>query len=96
MTDVLVVDDEEIIRRRISELLDMDDYGVLTAVDGEEALEIQAKEKPEVVLLDLKMPGLGGIEALKKIKKNYPETEVIIITGHGGVETAIEALREDA
>ncbi|MFP4687155.1 MAG: sensor histidine kinase [bacterium] len=93
---VLVVDDEEIIRRRVGELLELDGYIVFKSRDGSEALEICRSSKPNVVLLDLKMPGISGIDVLKQIKKDFPEIEVIIITGHGGVDTAIQALREHA
>jgi len=100
MARILVVDDEEIIRKRMKSLLELDGHETFTAGDGQEGLEGLCKEHPEIALLDIKMPGMDGIEVLKKIKeksqKSAKETEVIIITGHGGVDTAIEALREGA
>ena len=96
---VLVIDDEEVIRRNLKKLLNSDGYEVFTAEDGQQGLDIFNKMKDEkhspikVVLLDIKMPGMDGIEVLKRIKKNTTQTEVIIITGHGGIESAIEALR---
>jgi len=60
-----------------------DGYEVLTAEDGKSGLEIFAKESPPIVLTDIKMPGMDGIEVLKRIKEISPETEVIVVTGHG-------------
>lgn len=96
MTKVLVIDDEEIIRERLRKLLELDDYETFTAGDGEEGLKIVNEEKPEIALVDIKMPGMDGIEVLKKIREDAEETQVIIITGHGGVETSIQALKEGA
>lgn len=96
MAKLLVIDDEKIIRERLKKLLDLDGHRTYTAEDGQKGLEIFHKEKPEIVLVDIKMPGMDGIEVLKKIKEQAKVTEVIIITGHGGVDTAIQALREGA
>ncbi len=93
MAKVLVIDDEKIIRDRMKKLLELDDYETFSAESGQKGLEILHKEKPEIALVDIKMPGMDGIEVLKKIKENAEETEVIIITGHGGVDTAIQALK---
>ncbi|MFH1292650.1 MAG: response regulator, partial [Pseudomonadota bacterium] len=96
MAKILVIDDEKIIRERMAKLLELDDYETFSAESGPKGLEIFKKEKPDIVLLDIKMPGMDGIEVLKKIKEESKETQVIIMTGHGGVETAIEALKEGA
>ncbi len=96
MTKILLVDDEELIRDRMSRLLELDGYETFGAENGPAGLEICYKEKPDIALVDVKMPGMNGIEVLRKIKEKTKETEVIIITGHGGVDTAIEALREGA
>jgi PAS domain S-box-containing protein len=96
MTKVLVIDDEKIIRDRMTKLLELDDYETFSAENGQKGLEIFYKEKPEVALVDIKMPGMNGIEVLKKIREDAKETQVILITGHGGVETAIQALKEGA
>ncbi|MBF0521923.1 MAG: response regulator [Candidatus Omnitrophica bacterium] len=93
---VLVVDDEEILRDRLKRLLEMDDYEVITAENGPKGLEEFGKFQPDLVLLDVKMPGMDGIEVLERIKKTDIPTEVFIMTGHGGVETAIQALRKGA
>jgi signal transduction histidine kinase len=93
---LLLVDDEEGIRKvlRIS-LMDAG-YDVLTAKSGEEAYELFQESSPPVVLTDIKMPGMDGISLLKKIKQENPETEVIMITGHGDMDLAIESLKNEA
>ena len=96
MAKILVIDDEKIIRERLTSLLELDDYETFTAENGRKGLEVFDQEKPEIALVDIKMPGMDGIEVLRKIKEKSAETEVIIITGHGGVDTAIEALKEGA
>jgi len=96
MQKLLLIDDEEGIRKVLAISLSKDGYQVLTAENGEAGLNIFKKELPQLVLTDIKMPGMDGIEVLKNIKKLHPETEVIIITGHGDMDTAIEALQHDA
>ena len=86
---ILVVDDEEILRDRLKRLLELDDYEVVTAENGLRGLEEFASFKPDIVLLDIKMPGIDGIEVLERIKKIPNMAEVFIMTGHGGLETAI-------
>jgi signal transduction histidine kinase len=71
-------------------------YEVLTASNGEEALDIFRKSQPEIVLTDIKMPGIDGIQLLRKIKEELPESEVIMITGHGDMELAIQSLKHEA
>lgn len=93
---LLLIDDEEIIRRRLSQLLVLDDYEVFTAEDGKSGLELFKTESPEIILCDIKMPGMDGIEVLRQVKDISSQTEVIMITGHGGTETAIQALRGGA
>jgi DNA-binding NtrC family response regulator len=80
---ILVVDDEEDFINSLSERLEMREMKASVAMDGEEALKKFEEEEPEVMVLDLKMPGLHGIDVLKKVKKAYPNTQVIILTGHG-------------
>ncbi len=80
---VLLVDDEKEFVLTLSERLEMRDLTPAVAYNGEEALSILKEEEPEVIILDLKMPGIDGIEVLRKVRKDHPEVEVIILTGHG-------------
>jgi len=80
---VLLVDDEREFVQTLSERLLMRDVGSAVAYDGESALNLVAEDEPEVMILDLKMPGIDGMEVLKKVKASQPDIEVIILTGHG-------------
>ena len=80
---VLLVDDEREFVQTLSERLLMRDLGTAVAYDGESALEVVKDDEPEVMILDLRMPGIDGIEVLKRVKKTQPGIEVIILTGHG-------------
>lgn len=93
---ILLVDDEPGIRKVLSISLEDIGYDVVTAQNGEEALHFMEKTRPLIVLTDIKMPGMDGIELLQRIKKGYPDTEVIMITGHGEMELAIQSLKFDA
>ena len=95
-TKILLIDDEVDIVRVLSISLRSDGYDVVTAYSGEEGLEVFNKESPNVVLTDIKMPGMDGLEVLRKVKELNPESEVIIITGHGDIDSAIEALQYGA
>ncbi|MEJ2281964.1 MAG: response regulator [Desulfobacterales bacterium] len=90
---LLLVDDEEGIRKVLGISLSDLGYQVLTAENGEEALEIFHRENPPIVLTDIKMPVMDGIELLRKIKDENPDTEVIMITGHGDMDLAIKSLK---
>jgi signal transduction histidine kinase len=93
---ILLVDDEEGIRRVLGIALADMGYQILTAENGEEALALFARHQPAIVLTDIKMPGMDGLQLLKTIKRENPTTEVIMITGHGDLELAIESLKFDA
>lgn len=80
---VLLVDDERQFVQTLSERLQMRDVGSAVAYDGESALRMVVEDEPEVMLLDLKMPGIDGIEVLRQVKAKRPDVEVIILTGHG-------------
>jgi two-component system, OmpR family, response regulator CpxR len=80
---VLLVDDEREFVQTLSERLGMRDIGSAAAFDGESALAMVNEEEPEVMLLDLRMPGINGIEVLKRVKAEHPDIEVVILTGHG-------------
>jgi CheY-like chemotaxis protein len=83
---VLLVDDEREFVQTLSERLLMRDMGSAVAYDGESALNLIKEDEPEVIIVDLKMPGVDGIEVLRKVKETRPEIEVIILTGHGHEE----------
>jgi two-component system, OmpR family, response regulator CpxR len=89
---VLLVDDEREFVQTLSERLQMRDYASAVAYDGEEALSILADEEPEVMVLDLKMPGIDGLEVLKRVRREHPSVEVIVLTGHGSKEVERECL----
>ena len=93
---LLLVDDEEGIRKVLGIALTDAGYRVFSAKNGEEALKIFRKENPPIVLTDIKMPGMDGVELLQKIKLENPDTEVIMITGHGDMELAIKSLKYQA
>jgi two-component system nitrogen regulation response regulator NtrX len=90
---LLIVDDEPSILQSLGGLLSDEGFEVTTAVNGYEALKIIDVESPDLVLLDIWMPGIDGIETLKEIKKENPNIQVIIITGHGTIETAVRATK---
>jgi len=90
---ILVVDDEMDLVTSCQRLLERKGYGVDIATSGEEALEVVRQGEPQVVLTDLKMPGLGGIELLKVLKEQYPEIQVLMMTAFSTIEDAVEAMR---
>jgi DNA-binding response OmpR family regulator len=93
---ILLVDDEEAIRQSVGEILRLEGYEVVPVATGEDALEIISKRSFDLALLDLKMPGIDGIEVLHGINRISPDTKVILLTAHGSMESAIEALRQGA
>ncbi len=90
---ILVVDDERNIRLTLSRALDTPDWSVQTAVNGEEGLQKMAGHDFDLVLLDLKMPGMSGLEFLELVRRRRPQVRVIIITAHGTIESAVEAMK---
>ncbi len=90
---ILLVDDDAAFRRVMASELGRRGYDVAAASSGDEALAKIAQVEPEVVLLDLRMPGMNGLEALKAIRNGNSSPEVILVTGHGTIDTAIEAIR---
>lgn len=93
---VLVVDDDESLRRVLQVQLQDLGYEVATASDGNDALASLARSASELVLTDLRMPGMSGIELLKRIRDEHPEIVVVVITAFGSIETAVEAMRTGA
>jgi DNA-binding NtrC family response regulator len=90
---LLIVDDEERFLTTLAKRLELRDFEVTPVTSGEAALE-KAREKPfDIALLDLKMPGMQGEEVLEALKRDHPHLEVIILTGHGSVDSAVECLK---
>jgi two-component system response regulator HydG len=96
MPTVLVVDDEEANRLALERIFSREGYAVRTASDGRSALDALRDGAVGVVLTDLKMPGIGGLELLRAARQVSPETQVIVVTAYGSVETAVEAMKEGA
>ncbi len=90
---ILIVDDEKDLCTVIADSLSRDCYRVVTAFNGKMAVELAKREKPDLILLDIKMPEMGGIETLRKIKKMRKEIVVIMFTAYGTLETAREAMK---
>ena len=96
ITHVLVVDDEKVVRDGCRRVLTGKGYKIATAENGLQALEILAAQNIDILLLDLKMPVMGGKEVLEKTRDIYPDIPVIVITGHGTVDTAVECMKKGA
>ena len=90
---LLLVDDEEEFVKALAERLKMRDLRSDTVLDGEEALSFVEDQEPDVMVLDLKMPGIDGMEVLRQVRKAYPNIQVIILTGHGTEKHEEEAKR---
>lgn len=90
---ILVVDDEESICQALKGILSDEGYEIITAMSGEECLDIVEEELPDLVLLDIWLPGIDGIETLTKIKAKYPQIQVIMISGHGTIESAVKSTK---
>ena len=90
---ILVVDDELPVCKSIASALVGDEYAVDSALSGEEALELQEKKHYDAIIADLMMPGISGLELLKKVRENRPDTMMIMITGYPSIRTAVEAIR---
>jgi len=96
MSNILIIDDEKAIRKTLSEILSYEGYKIEEAGDGEEGLRKFRDKTYEVVLCDIKMPKLDGIEFLDKAREFNPDIPVIMISGHGTIETAVEAVKKGA
>jgi DNA-binding NtrC family response regulator len=96
MTKILVIDDERPIRSTLKEILEFEKFTVETAEDGKAGLDLILKYKYDLILCDIKMPKMDGMEVLDKIVENNIETPVVMISGHGNVETAVEAIKKGA
>jgi len=96
MPKILIIDDEKSIRNTLKEILSYEGFDVTEAQDGSEGLKFAEKEKFDIILSDIKMPKMDGIEVLEKLQEIAPETPVVIISGHGNIDTAVEAIRKGA
>jgi DNA-binding NtrC family response regulator len=96
MSKVLVIDDERSIRNTLKEILEFEKYQVDLAEDGMKALELLKNTEYDVVLCDIKMPGMDGIEVLQKVEELKPDTPVVMISGHGNIDTAVESIKKGA
>src|SRR3990172_199317 len=94
--NILLVEDEEYIRENLSEILHMNGHSVSTAPNGEAGLDLAKRSDFDIVLTDLKLPGMNGIEVIRSVKSISPDTACIILTGYASVETAVEAMRVGA
>jgi DNA-binding NtrC family response regulator len=93
---ILVVEDEVNIRTALVALLEKRGFAASAAASGEEALARLEGEPADLVITDLKMPGLGGLELLRRVKAQFPDVEVLVTTAYGSIETAVEAMRAGA
>ena len=97
LANVLLVDDEAEFVETFSERLAMRNLEIFKAFSGEEALQVlETNQNIEIVILDVKMPGMDGIKTLAEIKKRYPLVEVIMLSGHADVESAIDGMKQGA
>ncbi|MBF0480365.1 MAG: sigma-54-dependent Fis family transcriptional regulator [Desulfovibrionaceae bacterium] len=94
--DILIVDDEEPIRASLGGVLEDEGYAVRQAASGEEALDALDRDKPSLMFLDIWLPGLDGLAVLDRVVAKYPDLPVIMISGHGAVETAVAAIKKGA
>ena len=93
---ILVVDDEKTARISLAEILRLEGYDVLAVDDGESALSILNEQNFDLMLLDIRMPGMDGIEVMQKAAEMSPDTQIIMLTAHGSMESVIESLRYGA
>ena len=96
MSKILIIDDERGIRNTLKDIFEYEGHEVILSENGMEGLVAIKTEKPNVVFCDIKMPKMDGIEVLERIKEFSPDTPVIIISGHGTIDTAVEAIRKGA
>lgn len=96
MAEILIIDDEKAIRKTLSEILSFEGYKIDEAADGEEGLKKFREKNYDLVLCDIKMPKLDGIEFLQKAGESSPDIPIVMISGHGNIETAVEAVKKGA
>jgi two-component system nitrogen regulation response regulator NtrX len=96
MATLLIIDDEKSIRDALAQVFEYESHQVHTASDGQEALAVAASRHPDVVFLDVKMPGMDGLEVLQRLREQDPAALVVMISGHGTIDTAVDATRKGA
>ena len=94
--NLMLVDDEERFLATTAKLLERAGHRVLTASSGQAAIELLGEQDVDVMILDMKMPGMGGLEVLRDVRLRFPLVEVIMLTGHGTIESAVEGLKSGA
>ena len=92
----MIIDDERAIRNSLSEILSDEGYNVEVAEDGPTAIEMAEKERYDVIFCDIKMPNMEGKEVLEKLRKDGIDSAIIMISGHGDIETAVECIKKGA
>lgn len=92
-SNILVVDDEPVARQSLSDILRLEGYGVTSVPNGQSAVEFVRTHSVDLMVVDLRMPGMDGLEVVQIVNQISPDTEVILLTAHGSIETAVEALR---
>ncbi|HKJ41022.1 MAG TPA: sigma-54 dependent transcriptional regulator [Sunxiuqinia sp.] len=96
MSKILVIDDERSIRNTLKDILEYEKYQVDLAEDGQQGIDLIRKNEYDIILCDIKMPGMDGIEALEKIQILTPDSPVVMISGHGNIDTAVESIKKGA
>ncbi|HEY6161332.1 MAG TPA: sigma-54 dependent transcriptional regulator [Bacteroidia bacterium] len=96
MPRILIIDDEKSIRKTLREILEYEDFKVDEAADGAEGLAVMQKEKYDIILCDIKMPKVDGMEVLDKVIEGAADAPIVMISGHGNIETAVEAVKKGA
>ena len=96
MANILIIDDEKAIRKTLTEILSFEGYKIDEASDGEEGLKRFGEKSYDLVLCDIKMPKIDGIEFLEKAKLINADIPIIMISGHGNIDTAVEAVKKGA
>jgi len=96
MSKILVIDDERSIRNTLKDILEYEKYEVDLAEDGIKALEKVKTAEYDIILCDIKMPGMDGIEVLEKLGEFTPDTPVVMISGHGNIDTAVDSIKKGA
>ena len=96
MSDILIIDDDDQLRKSFHKLLTEEGYRIKSAASGEAGLDLIEKQIPDLVILDMRLPGMNGLETFKKIHDLEPKLPVIIMTAYGTTETAIEATKMGA